>query len=254
MGTQRWPWRAAGTLLLVAAAATAASTYLHWLPCRGSMLNRSIFRGYAYGSGFSDACLRRMDAGLPFPYPPEPAEQAPWAAELGVAAVAAAALAWLVLLVGRRWSLRAVVVALPGLALAIVALLAGLAARDATRGPDAELSIWLWLILDVSGLIALVAVGDQHDVRRLALVLWGITAFGFVQFFGAYLVMGTISDADWDLPPGTGYPTAAVLLVSGVVTLALAGSAGQEPQHRNVPLRGVADQDPVRTVLEDDQH
>ena len=71
MTGRRWPWLTAATLLLGSAAATAASTYLHWLPCRGSMLSGSIFRGYAYGPAFSHACLRRMDGGLPFPYPPE---------------------------------------------------------------------------------------------------------------------------------------------------------------------------------------
>ena len=220
------------------------------------MLSGSIFRGYAYGPDFSDACLRRMDGGLPFPYPPEPAEQASWAAELGVAAMVAAALAWLVLVVGLRWSPRAAVVAaLPGLALLGVAALAALASRDATRSPDAELPLWLWVIIDVTAIIALVAVGDRHDVRRLALVLWGTTVFGLVQSAAAYLFMtGVVSDANWDVPPGTGYLTAAALLVSGVVTLALAGSAGQELQDGGVPLIGVADQDPVRTVLEDHQH
>lgn len=252
MAGRRWPWFAAATLLLGSAAATAGSTYLHWLPCRGSMLSGSIFRGYAYGPDFSDACLRRMDGGLPFPYPPEPAEQAPWAAELGVAAMVAAALAWLVLVVGLRWPTRA---ALPGLALLGVAVLAALAARDATRGPDAELPLWLWVSIDVTAVIALVAVGDRQDVRRLALVLWGTTAFGLVQSAAAYLFMtGVVSDANWDVPPGTGYLTAAALFGSAVVTLALAGSAGQELQDSDVPLIGVADQDPVRTVLEDHQH
>jgi hypothetical protein len=103
--------------------------------------------------------------------------------------------------------------------------------------------------------IALVAVGDRHDVRRLAVVRWGTTAFGLVQSAAAYLFMTEVmSDANWDMPPGTGYVTAAALLVSGVVSLALAGSAGQELQHRGVPLIGVADQDPVRSVLEDHQH
>jgi hypothetical protein len=38
------------------------SSYLHWLPCRGSMLRGSIVYDYAYDGGkFSDECLRRMD-------------------------------------------------------------------------------------------------------------------------------------------------------------------------------------------------
>lgn len=255
MAGRRWPWFAAATLLLGAAAATAGSTYLHWLPCRGSMLSGSILRGFAYGPDFSDACLRRMDGGPPFPYPPEPAEQAPWAAELGIAAMVAAALAWLVLVVGLRWPTRAAVIAaLPGLALLGVAVLAALTSRDATRSPDAYLPIWLWMSIDVAAVIALVAVRSRQDTLRLVLVLWGTTAFGLVPSAGAYIAMGSFSDANWDSPPGTGYLTAAALLGSAVVTLALAWSPSQELQDRGVPLVGVADQDPVRSVLEDHQH
>jgi hypothetical protein len=120
---QRWPWLLMASLMLAAAVATVWSTYLHWLPCRGSMLNGTILRGYDYGSGFSDACLRRMDTGLPFPYPPEPAEVTPWASELGIAAAGLAGLAWLALVLGLPWSLRTkAVAALPTLATFVVAL------------------------------------------------------------------------------------------------------------------------------------
>jgi hypothetical protein len=53
--------------------------------CRGS--GRSARR---IGPRFCGACWRRMEAGVAFPYPPEPAAQAPWASELGVAATALA--------------------------------------------------------------------------------------------------------------------------------------------------------------------
>ncbi len=104
MFERRWPWSTTAVLMLAAAGAAAWAVHLHWLPCRGSLLSSSAIRGYRYGPDLTDACLWRMDGGLPFPYPPEPAEQTPWASELGVAAMALAGLAWLVLVLGLRWS------------------------------------------------------------------------------------------------------------------------------------------------------
>ena len=47
--------------MLASAGAAAWSTYLHWLPCRGSMLRGSIIYDYAYvGPKFSQACEQRM--------------------------------------------------------------------------------------------------------------------------------------------------------------------------------------------------
>ena len=67
MREQRWPWLLTAALLLAAAVAAALSTYLHWLPCRGSMLRDSIIHGYAHvGPKFSHECWRRMETGISF--------------------------------------------------------------------------------------------------------------------------------------------------------------------------------------------
>lgn len=67
--------------MLAAAAATGRSTYLYWLPCRGSMLSGSIIYGYDYvGPDFSDASLRRMDGDV--------ALVQPWTSELNLVAMA----------------------------------------------------------------------------------------------------------------------------------------------------------------------
>jgi hypothetical protein len=58
---QRWPWLLTAGLMLVAAAATGRSTYLYWLPCRGSMLKGSIINYY-------------VDVGRKFP----PRVSRPW--------------------------------------------------------------------------------------------------------------------------------------------------------------------------------
>ena len=63
--------------MLASAVAFARSTYLHWLPCRGSMLLGSIIQGDdSVGGKFSDLCLRRMDG-----------DQGPWESELNLVAM-----------------------------------------------------------------------------------------------------------------------------------------------------------------------
>jgi hypothetical protein len=215
-------------LMLAAAAATVWSTYLHWLPCRGTMLSATMLHGYAYGPDFSDTCLRRMDTGPPFRHLPKPAETTPGASELGLVATALAGLAWLTLVLGLEWSLKTkAVAALPGVATLVVAGVGSAALGDAGRGMDDYLSGWLWLAIDGAAVISAVLIlGCQTEVGgrgqlRLMLALWGATAFGFVHGYAEYMVMGIFSDANWDFPPGTGYLTAAVLILSSILTLVM---------------------------------
>jgi len=216
-----------GTLLLASAAASIWSTALHWLPCRGDMLTGSILRWYAWGSGFSDACLRRMDGGLPFPSTPDPDQQASWASELGVAATVLAGLAWLTLTLGLPWSLRTKAVAvLPSMAGFVVALVCGVALASAASNPDEFLLVRLRFAIDWSAVLALIMILVwQPEVRegrrllRVLLVLWGPTSLGFVHFAAEWVAMGIFSTATWDVPPGTGYLTGATLLLSGLLTV-----------------------------------
>ena len=191
------------------------------------MLTGSILRWYAWGPGFSDACLRRMDGGLPFPSTPDPAEQAPWASELGVAATVLAGLAWLTLVLGLRWSLRTkAVAALPSLAAFVVAVVCGVALAGAAPNPDEFLLVRLRFAIDGSAVLALIMILVwQPEVRGgrrllgLLLVLWGTTAFGFLHAAAEWIAMGVFSVATWDVPPGTGYLTGATLIISGLLTL-----------------------------------
>ena len=72
-------------LMLAAAAATGRSTYLYWLPCRGSML-RGIIQGYGHGK-FSDECSWQMDG--------DNASVMPWTSDLNLVAMALLGVAWL---------------------------------------------------------------------------------------------------------------------------------------------------------------
>lgn len=231
MQERRWPWVVASILLLASAAAAAASTYLHWLPCRGTLLSGSLIRGYQYGPNFSDACLRRMDAGLPFLDPPEPSEQVPWTSDPAVMAMVLAATAWLILALGMKWSLRTKAVAvLPGLA---TLALAATAAAD--HSPHDYVSGLLLVAPEAAALAALAAIwhwqpeiGGRGFVRVL-IVAWGTTAFGFVHLIAEFFFMISFSDANWDVPPLTGSVTVATLTLSAVLTLLLTLRSTKHP-------------------------
>jgi hypothetical protein len=143
---QRWPWLLTAGLMLASAVAAAWSTYLHWLPCRGSMLRGSIIHNYDYdydGGSFSDLCLRRMDG-----------DQGPWESELNVVAMVLLGVAWLALVLGLRWQLRTkAVAALSGLAT--------LAVAGATVIGDARYDSFPMMLLlssELSAVVALVAI------------------------------------------------------------------------------------------------
>ena len=228
-------------LLMAAGVAAGWATYLHWMPCRGALLSGSVVRGYRYGPDFPEACLRRMDGGLPFAYLPEPSEQTAWASELGVVAMVLAGTSWLVLSLGMRWSVRTTAVAaLPAVATLMLAAMSAVAIAETGRGPDEHVSGWLLLAPEVAMVAAIVAiVAWQPEVtdRCWAVVLvmaWGSTAFGFVHLAAEYVVMVAFSDANWDVPPLTGYVTAATLVGTAALTIMLTlgswplpGSAGK---------------------------
>ncbi len=82
----------------------------------------------------------------------------------------------------------------------------------------------LSLSIELAALVALLAIAAlQPDLGgrrllRLAVVLWGTTAFGAIHTFAEYLVMVKFSDANWDCPPGTGYLTVATITISAILT------------------------------------
>jgi hypothetical protein len=216
-------------LMLAAAVAAAWSTYLYWLPCRGSMLEGTLLHpssgdGRTYEEftkldpavkAAMRACEARMDGDI--------SEQAPWTSELLVLAMALAGLAWLTLVLGLRWQLRTkAVAALPGLA-AVVMALAVAATIGAERGEDHPLLTMPPVAIELSALVALAAIWAwQPDVRagrllRLVVALWGATAFGAIHLILEYVIMIHFSERNWDDPPGTGYLTVATITISAIL-------------------------------------
>ena len=105
-----------------------------------------------------------------------------------------------------------------------MAVVAALALSNAARSPDDYVSMRLLLTIEVAAVVAAVGIVIwQPEVRgprllRLMLVLWGTTAFGFLHGIAEYITMGIYSNANWDFPPGAGYLTAAVLVISAILT------------------------------------
>ena len=92
----RWP--PSGTAVVgiehtIGLVAAAWSTYLYWLPCRGSMLKGSVINYYVdVGRKFSPACKQAMDGDI--------ALVVPWTSGLNLVAMAVLGVAWLTLVVG----------------------------------------------------------------------------------------------------------------------------------------------------------
>jgi hypothetical protein len=224
---QRWPWLLATGLLLASAVAAGWSTYLYWLPCRGTMLEGTIFQPYTDDGRTPEefgkldpavkarifACEARM-AG---------SEQGQWTSELLVLAMALAALAWLALVFGLRWQRKTkAVAALPALATVLMALV--VAIGDAANGEDGLLPGILLPAIELSALVALAVIWAwQPEVRslgrvlRLMVALWGITAFGIFHGMFEYMIMIRFSERNWDSPPGTGYLTVAAITISAIL-------------------------------------
>ena len=102
--------------------------------------------------------------------------------------------------------------------------------------------IVLLLSIELFAVVALVAISawqpeiHGRHIRRLAVVLWGTTAFGVIHAIAEYMIMIRFSDANWDDPPGTGYLTAATITISAIVTAIMtlcAPQRGADEPHRD---------------------
>jgi hypothetical protein len=246
---QRWPWLLTAGLMLAAAAATGWSTYLYWLPCRGSMLRGSIINHYVdVGSKFSRECKLAMDGDV--------ALIVPWTSELNLVAMALLGVAWLALVVGLRWRWRTMAIAaLPGLATLAVALAGavtiGAARQAAARHAeyDGTPVMGLVMFLELLAVVALVWILVwQPEARgrqiafRLVVVLSGTTAFGFVHVMTEYFTLLSFGGGNGDTPTGFGYLIFATITLSAILTVVMTlyapkSGADDEPHkdHRSRP-------------------
>ena len=73
---------------------------------------------------------------------------------------------------------------------------------------------------------------------------WGSTAFVGLHQAAEFIAMATFSDANWDVPPGTGYLTVAGLGIAGLLTLAYA-IRGPRSVRQPVPAEYASVEHPV---------
>ncbi|MFT4294134.1 MAG: permease prefix domain 1-containing protein [Micropruina sp.] len=220
-------------LLLLASAAAASATYLHWLPCGG---------GAVTPDWIDPACLARMDTSAAFPLAPEAAERSPAADGFRLAALTLIALAWTLFATGQPW--RPIVrwfVALPAVPVAALAVHTLVLALD----PAAEPQEWTRIALHAVDIFAFVALGAMtaplhpglgREPRTAAattmtyttfrwsaaLMLIAITTSGLFWAFADYAFAGGLTGLNWDTGPGAGYLSSGIITVAAVSSLLVA--------------------------------
>jgi hypothetical protein len=207
-------------LMLAAAAATGWSTYLYWLPCRGSMLRGSVINHYVdVGRKFSRECRQAMDGDV--------ALVMPWTSGPNLVAVALLGLAWLTLVVGLRcrWRTKPVA-ALPSLATLAFALAGAAAIGDPKPFEYTPPLMGLVTFLELLAVVALVWIlvwqpeaRRRHIALRLVVVLSGTTAFGFVHVITEYFTLVSFGGGNGDAPTGFGYLIFATITISAILTV-----------------------------------
>lgn len=238
-GTTRL-WLTSAGLLAGAGVLTGMAVTRYWQPCAENMLTGSVFNGYRYEPQFSDTCLSAMDEAPAFPLP---TAGEGWTAGgwLGVVAAVLLAAAWLRLIPSLRVSgLTRLVAALPGV---IVIALAVSAAVPITWPPGSVdlLGLTAYLLVDVATLLAFAGLAGSGmrgiELFRYGLVLLAATSVGGVRQVLEYVVAVSLSDANWDSPPGTGYLTVAFIGLAALTTFVLGcrqGSRGTAAAARPV--------------------
>ena len=213
-------WLVSAALLASGALLAGIAEALYWRPCAGQMLTGSILNGYRYEPEFTEACLIAMD-GASTVFLPEVGGGWTLIAALGTIAATLLALAWLVVLpTARLSSPAALVAALP----AVCSLALVVASVVAVLGPaetDDVARYWLIRTIEPAGLVALVMLAASgvtgRWLVRFALVLLASTPQGLVHILAEYGLAISLSEANWDTPPGAGYLTAMFI---GLVALA----------------------------------
>jgi len=204
--------------MLVSAATTGRSTYLYWLPCRGSMLRGSIINDYVnVGRKFSSACKQAMDGDV--------ALVVPWTSGLNLVAMALLGVAWITLILGLRWRWGTrTVAALPGLATLAVAVAGAATIGDPKPFEYTPPLMGLVEFMELFAVVALVWIlawqpeaRGRHIAPRLVVVLSGTTAFGFIHVITEYFTMLSFGGGNGDMQTGYGYLIFATITISAIL-------------------------------------
>ncbi|HEY5784804.1 MAG TPA: hypothetical protein VIT65_08500 [Microlunatus sp.] len=228
MDKRRSPWLVASALLIGAGLTGAAATYLWWLPCRGQMLLGTPLGSASVGDP-GQACIDRMGEGTPFPLPTQAALSAPGLLVLATVTIVLVSVAWLLLVFAQPVSrVRQVIAALPALGAAVVAVL-GVGIAYGMAGAEG-LAYPLDTFVNLLVVVAVVVLWGHVAARARFLVMaLALSSMGFAGPVAEYMVMVWWSELNWDAPPGSGYLTAALLLVCGITVLMMTVIARPSP-------------------------
>ncbi len=201
----RWPWFVASGFLFTSGALTAVSVHLHWIPCRGGMLDGTVFNLTTIPN------LTRL-------------------------AMVLAIASWIVLVLGLRLGRETKWVALLAAVVPLIVAVQGIsAALNRRRDPKAYISGWLWIAVEIVALVIFIVLSrlnaqlPSRILVGLGVVLWGATAFGLAHSFFEYMTMAALNRNNWDTPPGTGWITVVVLVTAGSAALWFGASRHESP-------------------------
>jgi len=245
MGHTSNRWLLSAALVALGAAFDGAAVTLYWRACDGELLNGSVFSAVQSGVGFSDSCFVAMDQAAMFPLP-ELGDGLTLVGSLGAIAALLLASAWLVLVPTFQVPAKVrPVAALPGI-LGIALVVEGVVG-SLVPWPDYPDFLFIALagLLSLSAPFALMTLGDAKVTWPVlgvaAVVAFAATAPGAGQQILDFSVMLSLSHADWDKPPGSGYPTVALLVVATLATVAFWAVAGRVKPEPSTPPRPAPD-------------
>jgi len=211
--TGRPRWLLSGGLLVLAGGLTAVSTWRHWSGCRPDPA--------------TPACLALQEATVGLPVWGRVGHRDTVGTVLGAAAALLLVLAWLVV-VGwaRRNQARLVVAGIIAVQPLLVAVLVDLELLAPDRFFGLASSGWLTWPAEVLILPMLLGAGWVLDepffpTLRLILLGWGVTSFGSLHSFFDYVGSRLLTPHAVEVPPGTGYVTAATQVAVGLLVSAL---------------------------------
>lgn len=239
-------WRVVAALLGVGALLEGVAQWLYWRPCEGSVPQGTVFGASLVTDDIPPACMVALDRHPGFLLV-EPGAGLTPAGMLSVVATALLALAWLLAVLHLPLSLWAKrCAALPGLlclGLAVLGIAVDLRGEDWTE--------WLLgvtpVLIDISAVVVVTLLFatvrmEYKDAVPYALALLAATAPSFLHQVLDYGVAITLSEVNWDAPPGTGYVgVALILLTAGVIALVWGHGRGTKPSGGRPAVRSSRD-------------
>lgn len=232
-----WPFLVAGVMLFLGGVALAASAYLFWLPC-----------GEFVAGQDGPRCYPLMDAGVALPAIPQDHARLLAMHLAALMGQSLLGIGWATFVLSQPWRTSTRIIALAPTELVLSLAVAGLAAIHVPVLGDWVIFAML-LLLNIACALAIGhAIEDplpglgrrgslpriartlsyRRYLWRIALLVLAINSAGMLTYSFDFTVMGNLTGADWDTPPGTGLVSAAsIVLFAGA---SMAAGAWRNPK------------------------